>query len=341
MRGKRWLPLSLLLVAGLSCHRARKQLTAAPTPPQPAQATPSAEKTSSSKAAGGFDYYDKSEFKPGSVSASVDPGGYSAAKEVDSYNLMLDYAAAEGAAPGSSPAGGGTAVVTAPETVPPPTAEEISRWTESQFLTQGSTRLLSHDIRTSVAVFQAGVARFPDSVKLHTGLGIALTARGDYQQAIASLVRATDLAPSDPRPYYVLAQAYAGAPHPNDEVAKRLDRLVSLDPRNPQALYYDALALEKGNGANQAVLAQARSLLERSAALEPNFAEAHLQLGIVYAAQARDADAIREYQAAVKLKPSLPAAHYRLAQAYARVGQKEAAQREMDLYERLRQPSPQ
>jgi len=331
MRGKRWLPLSLLLVAGLSCHRARKQLTAAPTPPQQAQATLSAEKTSSSKAADGFDYYDKSEFKSGGVSASVDPGGYSAAKEVDSYSLMLDYAGAEGAAPAGA----------APETIPPPTAEEVSRWTESQFLTQGSGRLLNHDVAVSVDIFQAGVARFPDSVKLHTGLGIALTARGDYESAIASLLRATDLAPSDPRPYYVLAKAYTGAPHPNDEVAKRLDRLVSFDPRNPQALYYDALALEKGNGANQPVLAQARSLLERSVAFDPNFAEAHLQLGIVYAAQSRDADAIREYQAAVKLKPSLPAAHYRLAQAYAHVGQKEAAQHELDLYERLRKPSSQ
>src|SRR5579864_843113 len=333
MRGKRWLPLSLLLVAGLSCHRARKQLTAAPTPPQQAQATPSAEKTSSSKAADGFDYYDKSEFKSGGVSASVDPGGYSAAKEVDSYSLMLDYAGAEGAAPGRGPANAAS--------TPPPSTSELSRWTESQFLAQGSDRLLNHAIAASVQIFQVGVARFPDSVKLHTGLGIALTARGDYESAIASLLRATDLAPSDPRPYFVLAKAYAGASHPNDEVAKRLDRLVSLDPRNPQALYYDALALEKGNGANQPVLAQARSLLERSVAFDPNFAEAHLQLGIVYAAQSRDADAIREYQAAVKLKPSLPAAHYRLAQAYAHVGQKEAAERELDLYERLRKPSSQ
>ncbi|HEV2496068.1 MAG TPA: tetratricopeptide repeat protein [Terriglobia bacterium] len=332
MRGNRWIPLSLLLLAGLSCHRAGRQITAQQNPPR---------QLNSSQSPGGFDYYDKSEFKPGGVSASVDPGGYSAAKEVDSYSLMLEYAAAEGAAPSS-----GTGAVAAPargqaDTVSasPPTATELNSWTESQFLAHGSDSLLSHAIQASVEIFQVGVARFPDSVKLHTGLGIALTARGDYEKAIASLLRATDLAPSDPRPYFVLAKAYAGSPQPRDKVPKRLERLVTLDPRNPQALYYYALALEKGGGKDPSALAQAESLLERSLALDPNFADAHLQLGVLHAARSHDADAIREYQAAVKLKPSLAAAHYRLAQAYARAGQKEAAQSELDLYERLRKPA--
>jgi tetratricopeptide (TPR) repeat protein len=340
MRGNRWLPLSLLLLAGLSCHRARKPLRAAQTPPQQQKGTASPEPTPSSKTSSGFDYYDKSEFKPGSVSASVDPGGYSAAKEVDSYSLMLDFAAAEGAAtnrsPGSSPADGGRAPVAS---LSRPTTAELNTWTESQFLEQGSDRLLNHTIAASVDIFQAGLARFPDSVKLNTGLGIALTARGDYNKAIASLLRATDLASSDPRPYFVLAKAYAGSPHPSDEVPKRLERLVTLDPRNPQALYYYALVLEKGGGNDQGVLAQTESLLQRSVALQPDFAEAHLQLGITYAVRSHDTDAIREYQAAVKLKPSLAAAHYRLAQAYARTGQKEDARRELDLYERLSKPS--
>jgi tetratricopeptide (TPR) repeat protein len=347
MRGNRWLRLSLVLLAGLSCHRARKQLTAVVAEAQGAKtssesgAKASAEKTPPSQSPGGFDYFDKTDFKPGSVSVSVDPGGYSATKEVDSYSLMLDYAAAEGAAPSRGPRtnaadGSGVSAVSAS----PPTTAELSSWSESQFLSRGSDLLLSHAIAASVDVFQAGVARFPDSVKLYTGLGIVLTARGDYSKAIASLLRATDLTPSDPRPYFVLAKAYAGSPQPTDEVPKRLERLVTLDPRNPLALYYNALVLEKGSGKDKAVLAQAESLLQRAVALDPDFAEVHLQLGIVYAARSNDTDAIREYQAAVKLKPSLAAAHYRLAQAYSRTGQKEAAQRELDSYERLRKPTP-
>ena len=290
---------------------------------------------------GGFDYYDDTEFKPGAVGVAVDPGGYSATREVDSYRLMLDYAQAEGAASGDNrrsgvegPNGQGRA---AP--VSPPTALELDSWDEDQFLARGSGLLLGHDLAASIDAFQAGVARFPNSAKLATGLGIALAARGEYEKSITSLLRATDLAPSDPRPYFVLAQAYRGSPAPADEVPQRIERLVALQPQNAQARYYCALALAKTRPSDPATLKQAESLLQSAVALDPNFAEAHLELGILYAARSSYPEAIAEYQSAIRLKPSLAAAHYRLAQAYARSGDKPAAQAELDLYERLRQPA--
>jgi len=287
---------------------------------------------------GGFTYYDDAKLKSAGVSASVDPGGYSAAGEVDSYSLMLEYVEAEGAAvlsdsrqgdtPGGSshaPAGFGFQ----------PTSPELDAWSESQFLARGSDLLRHHDLVASIEVFQAGVARFPDSARLRTGLGIALSARGDYENAVASLLRATDLAPSDPRPYFVLAKLYRGPSAQDDQVPKRLQRLVTLDPRNPRALYYYSLTLAKGIPGDDAALKQI-SLLKRALDIDPNLADAHLQLGIVYAALSNYPDAIREYQSAVRLKPDLVAAHYRLAQAYERAGEKAAAQAELDLSERLR-----
>jgi tetratricopeptide (TPR) repeat protein len=216
-----------------------------------------------------------------------------------------------------------------------PTASELDAWSESEFLSRGSSLLRHRDLAGSIQAFRAGVTHFPDSPTLRTGLGIALSARCDYENAIASLLRATDLAPSDPRPYFVLAKLYRGSSAPGNEVPKRLQRLVTLDPRNPQALYYYALTLAKRSPGDDAALKQ-MSLLKGALAINPNFADAHLQLGIVYAALSNYPDAIREYQAAVRLKPDLVAAHYRLAQAYERTGEKAAAQAELDLSERLR-----
>ncbi|MGO9275498.1 MAG: tetratricopeptide repeat protein [Terriglobia bacterium] len=297
----------------------------------------------------GFNYDDRAQFKPSAVNAAVDPGGYSAAKEVDGYSLMLDYVQSEATrsdqgSPSTQAVNGQTQAQT--NSLAPPTAAELDAWNESRFLSRGSDLLLHHDVAASIELFQGGVARFPNSARLATGLGIALSGRGEYEKAIASLLRATDLAPSDPRPYLVLAKAYLGSPAPNQEVPKRLARLVALDPKNPQAPYYYALALAKGGPGGSAIARddaaseQIESLLKSVLALDPNFADAHLQLGILYALRSNDPDAIREYQSAVRLKPSLAAAHYRLAQAYSRTGDKAAARNELDLYQRLRQQAP-
>ncbi|HME00867.1 MAG TPA: tetratricopeptide repeat protein [Terriglobia bacterium] len=299
-------------------------------------------------ASDGFNYDDSAQFKPSAVNAAVDPGGYSAAKEVDSYSLMLDYVHSEATfsdhalPPTQAVNGQAQAQINSPV---PPTAAELDSWNESQFLSHGSDLLLHHDLAASIESFQAGVVRFPNSARLATGLGIAFSARGEYEKAMASLLHATDLAPSDPRPYLVLAKAYVGSPAPNQEVPKRLARLVKLDPKNPLAPYYYALVLAKGGpgaeaAGDDAPSEQIESLLKSALALDPNFADAHLQLGILYASRSNYPDAIREYQSAVRLKPSLATAHYRLAQAYSRTGDKAAARHELDLYQHLRQQAP-
>jgi tetratricopeptide (TPR) repeat protein len=276
-----------------------------------------------------FDYYDKSEFKPGGLDLAVDPGGYSAPKQADSFNLMLDYIASMGADACSStgrPANGTQ-----------PTAAEMRDWTESQFLAWGADLLRQRRPAESVEVFQTGFARYRDSAQLQTGLGISLFARGEHDAAVLALLRATDLAPADPRPYLVLAQAYLGATRVgSDKVPERLARLTALDPRNPQAHYYYALTLGKEPSTDGSVLTLIREQFQTALELDPNFADAHLQLGILYATLAQYPDAIREYQSTVRLRPGSSAAHYRLAQAYARTGEQAAAKNEIEIYERLR-----
>jgi tetratricopeptide (TPR) repeat protein len=61
-----------------------------------------------------------------------------------------------------------------------------------------------------------------------------------------------------------------------------------------------------------------------------------LRLRSLYSDQSKFANAIPEYELAVKLNPQLADAHYRLAQAYIRTGQKQRAQPELEVYQRLR-----
>ena len=288
-----------------------------------------------------FEYYDNTGLKPGNASMPVSGAGYSSAKQVDSYTLMLNYIDAETRAAGTGArdhSSGRPSEHT--QQSPAPALSRIpgqyTGWTESDYLSRGSGFMLNHELEAAVDAFQAGVARFPDSAKLHTGLGIVLLARGEYQRAVKSLLRATDLAPSDPQTYFVLAKSYRGS---NPEVLARLERLVTLQPHDAQARYCYALALGKGT-ANEQTLRRVESLLRSATALDPAFADAHLELGNVYQAEGQYSSALPEYQAAVRLKPDLAAAHYRLAQVYKRNGDKPGAQREFEAYERLQGGNP-
>jgi tetratricopeptide (TPR) repeat protein len=61
-----------------------------------------------------------------------------------------------------------------------------------------------------------------------------------------------------------------------------------------------------------------------------------VQLGDLYADQHEYDKSIPEYVRALELNPNLPDAHYRLGTDYVHVGQKEQAQKEFDVYQKLR-----
>ena len=201
----------------------------------------------------------------------------------------------------------------------------------------GNELLLHRGYDPAVKVFTSGVERYPQSAMLHIGLGVAFYSLGSYDEAAKALCRATDLAPSDPRPYVFLGQMFDISLSQSDEVTKRLKRFVDIQPRNALASYYYAMSLWKGQRGQglKANKDQITSLLERSAALDPRFPDPHLQLGILDAGDERYEDASREFQQAIRLKPDLADAHYRLAQAYSRLGNKNFAAKEFELYQRF------
>jgi len=98
------------------------------------------------------------------------------------------------------------------------------------------------------------------------------------------------------------------------------------------------MSLWKGKRAQDAALDinQIGSLLKSAVALDPKLAEAHLQLGNLYSDQNKYGDAVPEYERALELNADLADAHYRLGQAYVRIGQKDRAQEQLQVYQRLR-----
>lgn len=216
--------------------------------------------------------------------------------------------------------------------------------TEEHLFDWGNNLLRLRALQPAIEVFRAGVTRHPASARLHAGLGVTHYSRGEYEEAVKALLRATDLEPDDPRAYQFLGEMYGVAPGLAGEMTRRLARFARAQPRDAKAQFAYAMSLWKGSGGpvEAAALRDAETHLRRAATLDPTFADAFLQLGILLSDERRFAEAIPALRRATELAPDRAQAYYRLSQAYLRTGQKALGQQALETFERLkaREPAP-
>ncbi len=112
---------------------------------------------------------------------------------------------------------------------------------------------------------------------------------------------------------------------------------MKLQPENALANYYYGVNLwKRRKGPDDAeTVAQAESHLTRSVQLDPKLGVGYLHLGVLYSERKDFSRAISSYQSAIQASPQLEEAHYRLAQAYKRTGEKEKADEELRVYNRI------
>ena len=202
----------------------------------------------------------------------------------------------------------------------------------------GCELLLHRTYDPAIDVFQQASRRYPNSPRLLIGLGMALYSRGKYDEAVKALLAAADLDPSDPRSYTILSRAYDSSPGHAEDVIQRFQRYAGLQPGNALAQYYYAMSLWKGKRSedSDADLPAVETLLKKAIALDESLPEVHVQLGNLYADRHEYAKSIPLYLRALELNPNLADAHYRLGQDYVHTGQKDMAQKEFEVYQRLR-----
>ncbi len=210
---------------------------------------------------------------------------------------------------------------------------------EGNLFDWGSELLLHRTLDPAITIFEKAAERYPNSPRIAIGLGIAYYSRGNYDDAVKSLLHAADLSPADPRVYPFLSRAYDSSPSQAEDVIARFRRFAEQQPNNGRAQYYYAMSLWKGKRAQDSSvdLAQIGALLKKAIALDPSLAEARLQLGNLHSDQQKYAEAIPEYQRALELNSDLADAHYRLGQAYVHTGERDKAQEQLQVYQKLRE----
>jgi tetratricopeptide (TPR) repeat protein len=209
---------------------------------------------------------------------------------------------------------------------------------ESNIFDWGVELLLHQTFEPAVEVFRSGITRYPRSARLEIGLGIALYGLGHFDDGAKAFFQASDMNAADPLPLIFLGKACDNlSPPVTDEVRSRLHRFLETGPPNAWVRYYYAMTLWKqGEGQPEtAEWAEIESLLKSTVSLDPQNANAHFQLGILYADQRKYNDAITQYEQALKIDRDTAAIHYRLGQALARTGAAGRAREEFAQFERL------
>jgi tetratricopeptide (TPR) repeat protein len=208
---------------------------------------------------------------------------------------------------------------------------------EKNLFDLGSDLMLHRGFEPALKVFAFATERYPQSARLRVGLGIAYYSLGQYDDAVASLCQAVDLDPRDTKALDFLGKTYDISPRYAQEVTQRLAHFVQIYPDNAAAHYYYALSLRKRAlvpGANPAQ-DEAEIHLLRAVKLNPAYADAHFELGLLYEDEKQDANAIQQYQLATSLRSDLSKAHYRLGRLYQKSGQSALAQKEFHAFETL------
>ncbi|WP_161571133.1 tetratricopeptide repeat protein [Granulicella sibirica] len=204
---------------------------------------------------------------------------------------------------------------------------------EANYFAWGSELLVHRAIWQAVEVFSRGAQLHPESQRLKMGQGAALFGGARYDEAAERLCEASDLDPANRETYVFLGKVGLASPSPAACVGKKLKRFVSMRPEDADANYYEAMILIKGREPGEQ--GRAADLLRKAVALNPQFAEGYLQLGILALARRDNAGAQAEFERAIKADASLAEAHYRLGVLYDRAGNSERARVEFARHEEL------
>lgn len=208
---------------------------------------------------------------------------------------------------------------------------------EENFFAWGSELLEHRAIWQARDVFESGAKAYPHSARMLTALGAALFGGALYDEAARRLCQASDLVPTDERPYLFMGKVETASPNLLPCIETKLHRFVQMNPSNPMANLYYAMSYwkEHGGKVDPETSAVVRHYLEQALKADSKCSEAYLQLGVLEASRANYKAAARFYQQAIASDEQSTEAHYRLGVAYDRLGDRKRAAEEFRIHDEL------
>lgn len=203
---------------------------------------------------------------------------------------------------------------------------------EAHHLQLGQLHLTHRAPRAALNVFGAAEERFPDSVLVRVGKGLALRELLRFDEAAEELRWVVERQPRLAVAFDALAMVYLHTSRYED-LLRLAEAFRARSPDDFRGAYYLAAARE---GLRRPP-SETEELAREAIRMNPKFAAAHVLLGKVLLETGRAADAIPVLEEAARLRPDYPPAHLHLSNAYRKVGRKQDAAREAAILQELNQ----
>lgn len=196
---------------------------------------------------------------------------------------------------------------------------------------------LHSDPAAALQAFISGVKSFPSSVDLRLGLGGCYYLVGKYGEASETLLRASRMAPENPKVYALLGLAYDAAGPLQPDITQRFESYVKAHPGDALAHYfYGKILLDRTKGEAHINFAPPRQELNKAIALNPSLPQARLELGKLLRMRGDLPAAKAQFEAAAKLDPESSDAYYQLMAVYRKLGEQQKADQALQKFRELK-----
>lgn len=216
-------------------------------------------------------------------------------------------------------------------------AVELDPKSEDYRLHYGQALANQGALNQAVSVFAAATKDLPHSSQMWMAWGGTLYLLGRFTDSAQKLLRAAEIAPQDPRVYFLLGRAYDAAGPFRDAIAQQFAHHLTDSPKDAWAQYfYGRILAERIMQGSPGDLDEAQRHVERALALDGSLSEAHAELGSILDTRGQLDAARRELEQATRLDPSSSIAYYRLAHVYQELGQHEQAREAIEKFQQLK-----
>jgi len=206
---------------------------------------------------------------------------------------------------------------------------------ESNYADLSKILIANRSLPAALAVAKRTAQAFPHSAGAFLLQGLVELKVGQFTDAVESYTHAFQLDSANPDASLGLAEAQFAAGMSKD-ATQTFEASTKQFPRDARfKLQYALILLKAAETGNATAEAHAEELLKSALIINHSLPEVHYHLGNLALKNGRTTEALTYLETAAKLDPRIPETHFALARVYRRLGRKEAASREMEIYQNL------